>query len=102
MKSDEAGDLRHGRDDRLVVWQIGSMDEDAMDRTLPVDATNDTSPKSPWILHMLTVNTLNFCSFAMCYEEMPQNSSDAMTVRDKYAHKPILIAVPNTVDSGCV
>lgn len=96
MLSDEVGNLRHGRDNKLVVWQLGVVDEDAVDRTLPVDVTADASPKTPWILHILPVNTLNFCSFAMCYDGMPH------TIRDKSVHKSILIAVPNTVDSGGV
>lgn len=100
--SDEVGGLRHGRDNKLVVWQLGAVDEDAVDRTLPVDAGADASSKMPWILHMLTVNTLNFCSFAMCYDGMPQAHSNSMTIMEKYSHKPILIAVPNTVDSGGV
>lgn len=100
--SDEVGHLRHGRDNKLVVWQLGVVDEDAMDRTLPVDATADAPSKMPWILHILTVNTLNFCSFAMCYDGMPQSNSNGMTIGEKYSHKPILIAVPNTVDSGGV
>ena len=73
-----------------------------MDKTLPVDATADASSKNPWILHILTVNTLNFCSFAMCYDGTPQTTSDDMTIRDNYEHKPIRVAVPNTVDSGGV
>lgn len=96
MTSDEVGHLRHGRDNKLVVWQLSVVDEDVVDRTLPVDVTADASPKMPWILHILPVNTLNFCSFAMCYDGMPH------TIRDKYAHKSILIAVPNTIDSGGV
>lgn len=100
--SDEAGVFRHARDNKLVVWQLGVVDEDAVDQTLPVDATADASSKYPWILHILTVNTLNFCSFAMCSDGTPQTNSDDMTIRDKYKHNPILVAVPNTVDSGGV
>ena len=100
--SDEVGDLRHGRDNKLVVWQLSVVDEDAMDRILPVDATADALSKMQWILHILTVKTHNFCSFAMCYDGMPQTSSNGMAIRENYSHKPILIAVPNTVDSGGV
>lgn len=92
--------ISHARDNKLIVWQLGVADEDAVDKTLPVDATADASSKNPWILHILTVNTLNFCSFAMCYDGTPQTTSDDMTIRDNYEHKPIRVAVPNTVDSG--
>lgn len=102
MTSDEVGGLRHGRDDKLVVWQLSVADEDAVDRALPVDVTADDSSKMPWILHILPVNTLNFCSFAMCDDGMPQANFNSMMVGERYAHMPILIAVPNTVDSGGV
>lgn len=102
MTSDEVGDLRHGRDNKLVVWQLRVVDEDVVDKALPVDATADASSKMPWILHMLTVNTLNFCSFAMCLDGMPQMNSNSLAIEEEYSHIPILIAVPNTIDSGGV
>lgn len=77
------------------------MDENNFDKILPIDASA-LPPKQPWILHMLTVNTLNFCSFAMCYDGMPQIHAPGMALKGKNDHKPVLIAVPNTVDSGGV
>ena len=72
-----------------------------MDKTLPID-TAPTSRKQPWLLHALPVNTLNFCAFAMCRDGMPQVPSPTKALQDEDAPCPILIAVPNTVDSGGV
>ena len=92
-------DLRHGRDNKLIVWQLGAFEENAMSTVLPVDAPA-ASTIQPWLLHMLTVNTLNFCSFAMCVDEMPQPALAGPAMEDTTTPKPILFAVPNTVDSG--
>lgn len=70
-----------------------------MSTVLPVDAPA-VSTIQPWLLHMLTVNTLNFCSFAMCFDEMPQPVFAGPVIEDRTPPKPILLAVPNTVDSG--
>ena len=91
----------HGRDNKLLVWQLGVAEEPAMDTTLPVD-TDSSSRKQPWLLHALTVNTLNFCAFAMCRDGMPQAPSCVKALQTKDAPCPILIAVPNTTDSGGV
>ena len=91
----------HGRDHKLLVWQLSLQDETAMDKMLPIDAAL-TASKQPWLLHALTVNTLNFCAFAMCRDGMPQVTSSVKVLHGKDAAHPILIAVPNTVDSGGV
>lgn len=49
---------------------------------------------------MLTVNTLNFCPFAMCRDGLPQQLSYDMAIVDQKPEPPVLIAVPNTIDSG--
>ncbi|KAL8850020.1 MAG: hypothetical protein Q9221_005037 [Calogaya cf. arnoldii] len=87
--------ITHGRDNKLAVWQLAVEDEEAVGKTLPVDKPPVTTPQ-PWLLHMLTVNTLNFCSFAMCLDGMPQ----PYTIKSTKHPPPILIAVPNTMDSG--
>ncbi|KAL8901096.1 MAG: hypothetical protein Q9207_005368 [Kuettlingeria erythrocarpa] len=91
--------ITHGRDSRLAVWQLGFEDEGALSKVLPVDNPPITSPQ-PWLLHMLTVNTLNFCSFAMCLEGIPQPHSVQMAIQARKHPPPILVAVPNTMDSG--
>lgn len=91
----------HGRDNKLLVWQLSLTDEASMDKTLPVEVT-PTSRKQPWLLHALLVNTMNFCAFAMCRDGMPQVLSSVKVLQDKDVPCPILVAVPNTVDSGGV
>ncbi|KAL8676530.1 MAG: hypothetical protein Q9186_006961 [Xanthomendoza sp. 1 TL-2023] len=91
--------ITHGRDSKLAVWQLGIKDEDSIGTTLPVDNPPATTPQ-PWLLHMLTVNTLNFCSFAMCLDGIPQPHITQMAMKARKQPPPILIAVPNTIDSG--
>ena len=83
------------------MWQLSSADEAKLEKTLPVDNTG-VSLKQPWLLHALTVNTLNFCPFAMCRDGMPQLLSTQKALKDANLPDPVLIAVPNTVDSGAV
>ncbi|KAL8910908.1 MAG: hypothetical protein Q9171_003863 [Xanthocarpia ochracea] len=91
--------ITHGRDSKLAVWQLDVKDEEAIGKTLPVDKPPTSTPQ-PWLLHMLTVNTLNFCSFAMCLDGMPQPHAIHAAVKARKHPSPILIAVPNTMDSG--
>ncbi|KAL8807949.1 MAG: hypothetical protein Q9182_000415 [Xanthomendoza sp. 2 TL-2023] len=93
--------ITHGRDSKLAVWQLGLKDENSIGTTLPVDNPPTTTPQ-PWLLHMLTVNTLNFCSFAMCLDGIPQTHITQMAIKARQHPPPILIAVPNTIDSGGV
>ncbi|KAL8872765.1 MAG: hypothetical protein Q9174_001656 [Haloplaca sp. 1 TL-2023] len=91
--------ITHGRDSKLAVWQLGIEDEESMGKILPVNNAPLTAPH-PWLLHMLTVNTLNFCSFAMCLDGMPQPYPVQMAIEAKKHPPPILVVVPNTMDSG--
>ena len=93
--------IRHGRDHKLIVWKVNEEDEAALDKTLPVDAS-DVPHRHPWLLHALSVNTLNFCPFAMCRDGMPQILSIQKAIKDNKLPDPILVAVPNTIDSGGV
>ncbi|KAF7526216.1 hypothetical protein G7054_g10841 [Neopestalotiopsis clavispora] len=81
--------ITHGRDHRLVVWMLSENDESRLSTTLPLDPLPDERPQ-PWILHILEVNTMNFCSFGHC----PANSEGDVD--------EILIAVPNTLASESV
>ncbi|KAI7213991.1 WD40 repeat-like protein [Hortaea werneckii] len=70
--------ITHGRDSKLCVWQLQEDDGMIYSKVLPVDdATTDR--KQPLQLHTLMVNTLNFCSFAMCHApsaaETPNNET---------------------------
>ena len=78
---------RHGKDNKLIVWKLSEADEASMSIVLPVDVPPEPR-KEPWLLHVLHVNTMNFCSFAHC----PLQSPD----------EELLIAVPNTLSSETV
>ncbi|RYP73692.1 hypothetical protein DL769_004163 [Monosporascus sp. CRB-8-3] len=78
--------ITHGRDNRLVVWKVAAEDEDALSTALPLDQSVSARAQ-PWILHVLEVNTMNFCSFAQCRPD-PGPANDEL-----------LIAVPNTLSS---
>ncbi|KAL7629761.1 Astra associated protein 1 Asa1 [Parahypoxylon ruwenzoriense] len=84
------GDDRVITDNRLIVWKLTPQDETAMSIALPLD---ESAPDrlQPWILHILEVNTMNFCSFASCTA-----SPDADT------HDELFIAVPNTLETEAV
>ncbi|EKG20996.1 hypothetical protein MPH_01695 [Macrophomina phaseolina MS6] len=83
--------ITHGRDFHIRVWQLRPTDESQLSTVLPVeDAT--TERKNPWLLHALRVNTLNFCSFAMCSELATSPATPSATVDS------VLIAVPGVRD----
>lgn len=85
------------------MWQLGAADEYGMEKTLPVNCTFPIPPpKDPWLLHSMTVNTLNFCSFAMCYDSLPASSVGTLALEANSRARPILIAIPNTINSGGV
>ncbi|KAI0380377.1 WD40 repeat-like protein [Hypomontagnella monticulosa] len=81
--------ITHGRDNRLIVWKLAPEDETAMSTSLPLDESVPERPQ-PWILHILHVNTMNFCSFASC------------TTGSDTADSALLIAVPNTLKTEAV
>ena len=84
---------RHGRDNKLHVWQLKQEDESTFSTILPIeDALSDR--KQPWLLHSLTVNALNFCSFAMTPEMCTQASESTGPVPTER----ILVATPGVQD----
>lgn len=76
-----------------MVWKLSEADEAAMSTVLPLDAPQnpgaDDHPR-PWIVHLLEVNTMNFCSFSACPEHADPDSDG------------LLVAVPNTLASEAV
>ncbi|GAB1318630.1 Astra associated protein 1 Asa1 [Madurella fahalii] len=84
--------ITHGRDNKLVIWKLGADDESRLSTSLPLDPSPEPRPQ-PWILHMLEVNTMNFCSFTYCpvSPELPASASSE-----------ILVAVPNTLASEAI
>lgn len=107
---------RHGRDHKLRVWRFRAQDEGFLDKTLPVDVKEgETGPaqNQPWMVHSLPVNALNFCAFDMVFlqsrpgneeknEEQPDSSSDSQPSSDSASQTPVLVAVPNALNSGAI
>ncbi|KAI8957527.1 WD40 repeat-like protein [Daldinia sp. FL1419] len=81
--------ITHGRDNRLAVWKLALQDETAMSTALPLDESSPERPQ-PWLLHILHVNTMNFCSFASC------PTAPSITQGE------LFIAVPNTLETEAV
>jgi ASTRA-associated protein 1 len=80
-----------GRDNRLAVWKLGAADELTLSTASPLQPQPEGWAQ-PWLLHILDVNTQNFCSFAPC--RLPD-------YRDVEPAE-LLIAVPNTLQSEAV
>ena len=96
MNADDS--IRHGRDNKLLVWQLRESEEAEFSKLLPIEETT-SHRKQPWLLHSLDVNALNFCSFAMC--QMPAPPPTEPTASPSPQHPPqssILIAVPGVQD----
>ncbi|TAQ85930.1 hypothetical protein B7494_g5733 [Chlorociboria aeruginascens] len=83
--------ITHGKDNKLIVWKLTAQDESSMSIVLPVD-TPPTPRPQPWLLYILEVNTMNFCSFSQC-TPLPPSSTSPINENE------LLIAVPNTVNS---
>ncbi|KAJ8128747.1 hypothetical protein O1611_g4887 [Lasiodiplodia mahajangana] len=84
--------ITEGRDNRLVAWKITSTDEENLSTDLPLDESAPERPQ-PWILHILEINTMNFCSFAQCSTRQDTD----LAISDE-----ILVAVPNTLTTEAV
>jgi hypothetical protein len=77
-----------------VVWKLGAQDEESLSTALPLEDV--AVPRAqPWILHLLEVNTMNFCSFAACGDEKSRGSPSLQGAE-------VLVAVPNTLQSEAV
>ncbi|BDD62715.1 ASTRA complex subunit [Monascus purpureus] len=95
----------HGRDHKLRLWRFSARDEEILDKTLPVDQTERPQSEAgtrsqPWLLHSLAVNALNFCPFSIVF--LNSNKTQAETEEEAEAPRPVLIAVPNALNSGAV
>ncbi|KAI0134925.1 WD40 repeat-like protein [Daldinia grandis] len=81
--------ITHGRDNRLAVWKLGLQDEITMSTALPLDESVPERPQ-PWVLHILHVNTMNFCSFASCL------------AAPNLTHDELFVAMPNALETEAV
>lgn len=114
---------RHGRDHRLRIWQLEQADIESLDRRLPVEGEQPEPRKEPWLLHSIAVNALNFCAFAMCYDQKALSETSPVSANDVPVpvargkrvdeiadisfqsgrpQRDILIAVANALDSGAI
>lgn len=82
-------ECRHGRDNKLCVWQLPEADESGFAKILPIDDAS-VDRKQPWLLHSLPVHALNFCSFAML-EAVPHGNHSLPT-------EGIFVATPGVQD----
>nr|POE51795.1 astra-associated protein 1 [Quercus suber] len=77
----------------VVVWDVSikrpTADERDYSTTLPIDDA-ETERKKPWLLHSLTVNALNFCSFA----------SNLMPLEPDGPQEELVLAVPGVEDGA--
>lgn len=89
--------ITHGRDNKLIVWKLSADDESHLSTVLPLDPTVEPRVK-PWMLHLLHVNTMNFCSFAVTSSSAPSSVSRYPPPADP----ELLVAVPNTLASEAV
>jgi len=81
----------HGRDHELIVWKFSEEDEAKLSKAPPLDNVPDR-PK-PWIQHVLAVNSMNFCSFAMASCKADQSISESDEVLVAAANPVILEGV---------
>jgi hypothetical protein len=77
----------------LRIWQLRVADEGILSTILPADDQTTPRPK-PWLLYTLPVNTLNFCGFSMCHEQMGRATDEPRSGTDD----AILIATVSTDD----
>ncbi|KAI7357636.1 WD40 repeat-like protein [Hortaea werneckii] len=89
--------ITHGRDSKLCVWQLQEDDDTPYSKTLPVDDAV-TDRKQPLLLHTLMVNTLNFCSFAMCHAPSAVETPNVQTPTQASVH----LAYPGIQDGQII
>ncbi|KAF8421658.1 WD40-repeat-containing domain protein [Tirmania nivea] len=100
--------ITHGRDNKLYVWKLGATDESGLSTALPAETRSSAcgqSYRAPWLLHSLDTNSLNFCSFAMCYEHRDASantSASAGAGTGESDRDSILIALPSALDSDSI
>ena len=72
-----------------------------MSVALPVDDSG-SHRRQPWVLHVLHVNTLNFCPFAYCKSQGQIEPSHSAELAMTEEVDELLIAVPNAISSESV
>lgn len=106
---------RHGRDNKLKVWQLpasssinpGAEWSQQGFSTVPPIEDAVTERKPPWLLHSLTVNALNFCSFAMISppSQYPPAAADQAQHNANgisFDHETLIVATPGLEDGQII
>jgi len=93
--------ISHGRDDKLRIWKLDAAAETSMTQWTPADTLPDDG-KKPEMLHELTVNTLNFCSFAWCRNPTEAHGVEKSVPQVDETRDEIMVAIPNTLDSDAI
>ncbi|EMR11245.1 hypothetical protein PNEG_00276 [Pneumocystis murina B123] len=79
--------ITHGRDNKIYVWQLEFETKKDLEVYLPVDQKKECQ-KKPWMLYSLNVQTLNYCSFAVCNKDKLEND--------------IFLAVPSSIKAELI
>ena len=82
------------------MWNILETGEIRSTAVLPVDLKENPNlapERRPSVLYELTVNTLNFCSFACCW-----NSDDGLPAANDSDASSLLLALPHTLSSEAI
>ncbi|KAG4304034.1 hypothetical protein PORY_002557 [Pneumocystis oryctolagi] len=61
--------ITHGRDNKIYVWQLKFKDKEDSKIYLPIDQKKEWQIK-PWLVYSLNIDSLNYCSFAVCDKEV--------------------------------
>ncbi|KAI9882331.1 MAG: ATP-dependent RNA helicase dbp7 [Watsoniomyces obsoletus] len=102
--------ITHGRDQKLCVWKLDPTDEINLSKILPAAEAEEEEEgqqagssrahrPAPWLLHVLEMNTLNFCAFSMSPAQFPLGN-DGERQQDRAS--PIYLTVPNALNSDNV
>jgi ASTRA-associated protein 1 len=75
------------------VWRFTDEDESSLEKSLPVQGVAESHPR-PWILHVLPVNSMNFCAFSACDRGELQLGP---TVPSESGSCELLVAAPNAL-----
>ncbi|KAI0596822.1 WD40-repeat-containing domain protein [Biscogniauxia sp. FL1348] len=98
--------ITEGRDNRLIVWKLAEADEAVLSTALPLDGDAAAVERpQPWVLHILEINTMNFCSFAPCAARPDRDGDgdgDDHHNHHAAASEELLVAVPNTLATEAI
>lgn len=97
--------ISHGRDHTLRVWRLNPADEENVEKSLPIDEPSGIQLRDePWLLHSLSVNTMNFCPFSMCSVPLDVytngKAASSLPETQPSSFSDMFVAVPNAMNTG--